>query len=49
MDSQRDAYRTLSLHGLGLPLPQTDLLSGSLNVNGLTLSKVTEILWYMLL
>ena len=46
-DSQRDAYRTLTLHGLGLSHQQTDLLSGSLNVNGLTLSKVTEILWYM--
>ena len=46
-DSQRDAYRALTLHRLGLPTPTTDLLVGSLNVNGLTLSKVTELLWYM--
>ena len=46
-DSQRDAYRALTLHGLGLPTTNTDLLVGSLNVNGLTLSKVTELLWYM--
>ena len=43
----RNTSQSLTLRGLTLPSHPPDLLTGTLNVNGLTLAKLTELLWYM--
>ena len=47
LTSPRDTVRSLTLQGLTLLSHSSDLLTATLNVNGLTLPKLTELLWYM--